>query len=66
MSRQVRVSEETYARLQKIADGRPLGMIIDRALDAYNPPANPGDHQFTPQPRNALKCANCGRRKAEH
>jgi hypothetical protein len=74
MSRQVRVSEETYERLVKLADGRPLGMVIDRAIDEYDARRGPGahavpkdpDHQFRPQKGNALKCADCGQRKAAH
>lgn len=79
MSKQVRVSDETYARLQELADERPLGVIVERAVNEYAARVKPGhhavpkdavpdnaDHQFRPQKGNALKCANCGQRKGAH
>lgn len=80
MSRQVRVSDETYERLQALADGRPLGMVIERALDqmerrpAAGTRGEPGalrladtvGHDFRPQKGNALRCEVCGHRRADH
>ena len=75
----MRVSEETYARLQKLADGRPLGMVVERALDRLEAGTavsivgpvkvtntEIGPHPFTPVKGNALRCVHCATRRKDH
>lgn len=40
-SKPVRVDGETYEKLRTLADSRPLGLIVKRAVDAYA--EGPGD-----------------------